>query len=171
MSRCIENAITRIGSMLKTEGSSLNKFIVIWVIASSLILTGCQEIRNEQVGTGVGAALGGLLGAQVGGGSGKIAAAVVGALAGAYIGGNVGRTMDEVDRRKANQTLENTPTGQTTSWSNPDNGNTYAVTPTQTYNSGNQPCREYSTEAWIDGRKETVTGTACRDANGNWRSS
>jgi len=141
----------------------------VLAVASAMVLSGCQEVRNEQVGTGVGAALGGLLGAQVGGGSGKVAAAVVGALAGAYLGGNVGRTMDKVDRQRANQSMENTPTGQTTSWRNPDSGNSYAVTPTRTYNSGGRPCREYSTEAWIDGRKETVTGTACRDANGNWR--
>ncbi len=141
------------------------------IVSSILVLGGCQEVRNEHVGTGVGAALGGLLGAQVGGGSGKIAAAVAGALVGAYIGGNVGRTMDEVDRSKAHQSLETAPTGQTTSWRNPDSGNSYAVTPTRTYNSSGRPCREYSTDAWIDGRKETVTGTACRDADGNWKAS
>ncbi len=147
--------------------------LAVMVITSVVVLAGCQDVRvgNEQVGTGVGAALGGLLGAQVGGGSGQIAAAVAGALVGAYIGGNIGRTMDEVDRRKANQSLEVAPTGQTTSWSNPDSGNTYAVTPTRTYNQNAQPCRDYTTEAWIDGRKEIITGTACRDAQGNWRAS
>jgi len=151
----------------------LNHPIAVIALAGVVVLAGCQDVRvgNEQIGMGVGAALGGLLGAQVGGGSGQIAAAVAGALLGAYIGGNVGKTMDEVDRRKANQALENSPTGQTTSWSNPDSGNTYAVTPTRTYSANNQPCRTYSTEAWIDGRKETVTGTACRDADGNWRAS
>jgi len=149
----------------------LKHSFAIVALASVIVLAGCQEVRNEQVGTGVGAALGGLLGAQVGGGKGKIAAAVVGALAGAYLGGNIGKTMDQVDRQKANQSLERTPTGKTTSWRNPDSGNSYAVTPTRTYQSGSRPCREYSTEAWIDGRKETVTGTACRDSNGNWRSS
>lgn len=146
------------------------KNLVIPVVLAA-VLAGCQEIRNEHVGTAVGGALGGLLGAQVGGGSGQIAAAVAGGLIGAYLGGNVGRTMDEVDRRRAYNTLERNPTGQTTSWQNPDTGNAYSVTPTRTYDRNSGPCRDYTTEAWIDGQRETVTGTACRQPNGVWRTS
>ena len=138
-------------------------------LATTVVLGGCQQIRNEQVGQAVGGALGGLLGAQVGSGTGQIAAAVAGGLLGAYFGGNVGRTMDEVDRRNARDTLERNPTGQTSTWQNPDTGNTYAVTPTQTYQDSGRPCRDYTTEAWIDGRRETIKGTACREPDGTWR--
>lgn len=147
----------------------MNKLIVPIVLTA--IVAGCQEIRNEQVGQAVGGALGGLLGAQVGGGSGQIAAAVAGGLLGAYLGGNVGRTMDEVDRRHAYRALERNPTGQTSSWQNPDTGNSYTVTPTRTYDNQGLPCRDYSTDAWIDGRQETVVGTACRQPDGTWRAS
>ena len=149
--------------------STMKKASIPMILA--VALAGCQEIRNEQVGTAVGGALGGLLGAQVGSGSGQIAAAVAGGLLGAYFGGNVGRTMDEVDRRRAYDSLERTPTGQTSSWQNPDTGNSYAVTPTRTYEDQGLPCRDYTTEGWIDGRQETITGTACRQPDGSWRAS
>jgi surface antigen len=137
----------------------------------SAVLAGCQEVRNEQVGQVVGGALGGLVGSQIGGGSGQIAAAVAGGLLGFYLGGNIGRTMDEVDRQRAYSSLERTPTGQTSSWQNPDTGNSYAVTPTRTYETQGQPCRDYTTEAWIDGQRDTVKGTACRQPDGTWRAS
>ena len=147
----------------------MNKAIVILLAAGAVGVTGCQEVRNEHVGMGVGGALGGLLGAQVGGGSGQLAATAAGALLGAYLGGNVGRSMDQVDRLNAQRTLEGTPTGQSTAWQNPDSGNRYEVTPTRTYQEEGRPCREYTTEAWIDGRRETLRGTACREPDGSWR--
>lgn len=148
----------------------MNRLLASALLAGTVLLAGCQEVRNEHVGMGVGGALGGLLGAQVGGGTGQLAATAAGALLGAYLGGNVGRTMDEVDRAKTHRTLEGTPTGQTTSWQNPDSGHTYQVTPTRTYEQDSRPCRDYTTEAWIDGRRETVRGTACREPDGTWRS-
>jgi surface antigen len=140
------------------------------LLITSLFLGACQEVRNEDVGTVVGGALGGLLGAQVGDGSGQIAAAVAGALVGAYLGGRIGKSMDEADRVKANQALETNPTGQTSSWNNPDTGNGYVVTPTRTYRpNDDSPCRDYTTDAWIDGQREVVEGTACRQPDGTWR--
>ena len=147
----------------------MNRLLAGVAVAAVLALGGCQEIRNEHVGMGVGGALGGLLGSQVGGGTGQLAATAAGALFGAYLGGNAGRSMDEVDRMRTHQVLEATPTGQPTSWRNPDTGHTYEVTPTRTYEETGRPCREYTTEAWIEGRRETVRGTACREPDGSWR--
>lgn len=147
------------------------KVVITAVLGATLLLAGCsQETKNEDVGTVVGGALGGLLGAQVGSGSGRVAAAVAGSVVGAMIGGNIGRSMDELDRMKAAQALERTPTGQTSTWQNPDSGNYYAVTPTNTYTSdGGAPCRDYTTEGWIDGKREIIKGTACRQPDGTWR--
>ena len=147
------------------------KLIPAAVLGTSLLLAGCsQETQNQDVGTVVGGALGGLLGAQVGSGSGRVAAAVAGSIAGALIGGSIGKSMDELDRMKATQSLERTPTGQTSTWQNPDSGNSYAVTPTNTYtNAGGAPCRDYTTEGWIDGKREVIKGTACRQPDGTWR--
>jgi len=146
----------------------MRRMIVAGLLAMSL--AACQEVRDEQVGQVVGGALGGLLGAQVGGGSGQIAAAVAGGLLGAYIGGEVGRSMDEADQTRAYDAMERNPTGQVSSWQNPDTGNSYSVTPTRTYDDQGRACREFVSDAWIDGKQETVTGTACRQGDGSWRS-
>jgi surface antigen len=135
-------------------------------------LTACQTTpTQQQTGAAVGGVLGGVLGAQVGQGSGRTAAIIAGTLAGAYIGGAVGRSMDETDRLKAAHALETSRTHQPVSWTNPDTGAAYTVTPTRTYQSASAEtvCREYSTEAVIDGRREVVYGTACRQPDGTWQ--
>lgn len=149
----------------------MNKTLIVsGLIAASLILVGCNATKEEQ-GRVIGAIAGGALGTQVGGGSGRAVATIAGTILGGYIGGNLGKTMDENDRYRANSALESTPTHSTSRWQNPDSGNEYAVTPTRTYYEDTQPCREYTTEAWIDGRKQTIYGTACRQADGSWMAS
>lgn len=117
----------------------------------------------------IGGALGGALGSQVGGGEGRTVATIVGTLVGASIGGAVGRSMDEQDRIKAAHTLETVRTGVASQWHNPDTGNEYTVVPTRTYDSGGTPCREYTVNARIGGKREKVYGTACRQPDGSWR--
>jgi surface antigen len=134
-----------------------------------LSLFGCQSSPSkETTGQVVGGVLGGVLGSQVGSGRGKTAATIAGVLIGGYLGGNIGKSMDETDRQNAYNALENNQTNHASSWRNPDSGNAYTVTPTKTYDSASGPCRDYTTEVVIDGRRETATGTACRE-NGSWR--
>ena len=135
-----------------------------------LALAGCATPpTQEQSGMVIGGILGGILGSQVGGGTGRTTATIIGAIAGAAIGGSVGRSMDENDRLKTAHALENVRTGVPTQWRNPDSGNQYKVVPTKTVESGGQPCREYSVDAVIGGRRDTVYGTACRQADGSWK--
>ena len=132
-------------------------------------LSACQTSpTKEDTGRVVGGVVGGVLGSQVGSGSGKTAATIAGTIIGVYIGGSIGKTMDENDRRQSYDALENNRTNQPSSWRNPDSGNNYTVTPTNTYTSASGPCRDYTTEVVIDGKRETARGTACRE-NGNWR--
>lgn len=146
----------------------MKKFVLL-LIATSLFVVGCSDISKQDIGTATGGVLGGVLGSQVGKGSGKVAATIAGTLVGAFIGGAVGKSMDDVDRMKMNQALEQTRTGNTASWTNPDSNVRYNVTPTKTYYRGNEPCREYTTTAIIGGKREKVYGTACRTSDGNWR--
>lgn len=142
--------------------------IVVCLLAGSLVaLTGCQPTKQD-VGTLVGAGAGAAIGSQIGSGPGQLAAVAIGTLVGGYIGGQIGKSMDDVDRMKMNQALETQPTGQSYTWQNPDTGSDYAVTPTNTYQSDSGPCRDYTTEAVIDGKKEIVHGTACRQSDGRW---
>ncbi|MES9855204.1 MAG: RT0821/Lpp0805 family surface protein [Sedimenticola sp.] len=142
--------------------------VVLALALSATLLGGCQT-SGRGTGTVVGGLAGGILGNQVGSGAGRTAAIIAGTLAGAYIGGNIGQEMDDNDRYRTQRSLETTPVNQTSAWQNPDSGNSYEVTPTRTYASSTGPCREYTTEAVIEGKRETVYGTACRQPDGSWQ--
>lgn len=150
-------------------GITMKKIVLASSLSAALLLTGCAEVTNQDVGTLTGGVVGGLIGSQFGGGSGKVAAAAGGALLGAYLGGNIGRTMDRLDRLEMQKALETAPTGRAIVWQNPDNGNRYTVQPTRTYYTNQQPCREYITKAIIGGRAQQIYGKACRQADGSWR--
>ena len=138
--------------------------------AIALSLAACETPpTKEQVGAVSGAVIGGVVGSTIGGGSGRTVAIVAGTIAGAVLGGKIGQKMDEADRIKAGQALETVPTGQQSTWNNPDSGAQYTVTPTRTYEASGTPCRDFTVDATVDGRPEKVQGTACRDPDGNWK--
>ena len=149
--------------------------IMIAALLSSLLLAGCQSGgQKETVGGILGAVGGGLLGSQVGGGKGRLVAVGIGAVAGSMLGRSVGADLDELDRMKAAKTtqdsLEYGKTGTTSTWSNPDSGNSGSVTPSRSYQTTeDQPCREYTSTVTIDGKTEEAVGTACREPDGTWR--
>jgi surface antigen len=135
----------------------------------ALTLAACSTAPTKQdQGVLIGAIAGGILGHQVGGGTGQVLATMVGTVAGAMIGGSIGRQMDETDRLNTAAALENVRTGVPSSWVNPDTGYEYVVTPTNTYDAGAGPCREYTMDATIGGKTEQIYGTACRQADGSW---
>lgn len=138
-------------------------------LLSASLLASCAELNNSDVGTITGGVIGGLVGSQFGGGTGQVAAAAGGALVGAMIGDRIGQTMDKVDRMEMQKALETTKSGNAVTWKNPDTGTRYVVRPTKTYYRSSQPCREYTTTAIIDGKKEVIHGKACRDKNGQWQ--
>jgi len=140
------------------------------LLAAALALTACETPPNkQQKGAVAGAVVGGVVGSTIGGGAGRTVAIVAGTIAGAMIGGHIGRQMDEADRIKAAQALESAPTGQPSTWRNPDNGNQYTMTPTRTYEASSGPCREYTIDAKVDGKPDKVQGTACRQPDGSWK--
>lgn len=149
-----------------------NKRILIAVTALSFLVSACATTgrgENEQAGMIIGGILGGVLGKEVGKGHGRTAAIIAGTMIGSTIGGNVGRSMDDTDRLKTAHTLETVRTGVNSSWRNPDTGNQYTVTPTRTYSAASGPCREYTVDGYIGGKKEKIYGTACRQADGSWK--
>ena len=87
-------------------------------------LTGCENSQlgqKTQIGAVAGAAGGGLIGAAAGGGGAGIAAGV---LLGGLLGGGVGYYLDDRDKealaRQTQDSLQNAPNGQVTTWQNPD---------------------------------------------------
>jgi surface antigen len=150
--------------------------VVIAAAAIALTAAACENSSlggtKQTVGTLGGAAAGGLFGAQFGGGSGQLAATAAGALLGAFIGSEIGRTMDEVDRQRAQgayQRATTAPIGETIAWSNPDTGNHGSVTPTRAGTSSTGAyCREFQQTVTIGGEEERAYGVACRQPDGAW---
>lgn len=145
--------------------------------AAAVLLAGCQNMQDnpkQTMGTILGAGTGALIGSQIGSGRGQMVGIAVGTLAGAMLGSEIGKSLDNADKamsqRTAQTSLENNRTGQTSSWRNPDSGNTGTYTPTSTYRSASgQDCREFEQTITVEGRTERAMGRACRQANGSWQ--
>ena len=158
-----------------TVTKSFLRFTVAAVVA--LALVGCENAQNnpkQSIGTLLGAGLGALAGSQLGKGKGQLAAVAVGALAGAWTGSEIGKSLDKADRlyaqRTAQNSLENSQTGQAQAWNNPDSGHSGTFTPTATYKLANGAnCRDFETTIYVDGEKETGVGRACRRPDGIWQ--
>lgn len=128
------------------------------------------QMNNQTGGLIIGALLGAATGSQFGKGNGKVAAVLTGTVLGAVIGGQIGNAMDRTDHVQVQNAMETTPTGRSVNWRNPDNGNTYSVTPTRTYRTAsNGDCRDYDAWVFMGGYERKVTGTACRKADGTWK--
>jgi len=144
-------------------------------LVAALAVAGCaNDYGPKQTGgTLLGAGLGGLAGSQLGGGKGALAMTALGVLGGAYLGSEVGKSLDRADRTYlANTTqtsLERVPSGQSSTWRNPDSGNYGTITPTRTYQAENRPCREYTQTIVVGGRSEEAIGRACRNPDGTWQ--
>ena len=147
--------------------SKLSASVVCAALAVTL-LAGCDTTTRQDQGAVIGGVVGAAVGSTVGGGHGREAAMIVGAIAGTMIGTKVGQYMDEQDRRNVGTALEYNRTGETIAWRNPDTSYNYDVTPTRTYASAEGPCREFTMDAYIGGKKEQVYGTACRKPDGSW---
>jgi surface antigen len=146
----------------------VRKMLTAIALTTTLTITGCATNQGEQQQAGmiIGGILGGVLGNEIGGGT---AAIIAGTLIGASIGGAIGQSMDATDRAHVSESLETVRTGVPSRWRNPDTGNDYTVVPTKTYETASGPCREYTIDAIVNGREETVYGTACRQPDGSWR--
>ncbi len=156
-------------------GQKIKTTVSVGILAGALALSGCTTTgtENETIGTLLGAAAGGWAGSSIGKGNGRIVATAAGTMLGAAIGNRVGRSMDELDRMKAQRAQEfayAAPIGETIVWNNTDSGNYGNVTPIRDgYTGAGRYCREFQTELTIEGRQENGFGTACRQEDGSWR--
>lgn len=148
----------------------MKNVFVIGLLASSLFFAGCAQNTGMSRGSvgGLGGAAGGaLLGQAIGG---NTEATLLGAAIGGVLGYVVGNEMDKADQSRLTQTYETAPSGQPVAWVNPDSGNQYKVTPQPAYSTASQStCRDAKVEAIIDGRREIVNTTACRNSAGQWQ--
>jgi surface antigen len=147
----------------------LSRIALVLVLA--LGLAACEGMsRGETIGTLGGGAAGALLGSQFGSGQGKLLATLAGTLAGGYLGNRLGSRFDQQDQNQAAEAerravVNNEPA----SWQNPQTGDHGQVTPERSFtDSSGRSCREYEHSVVVNGKREDATGTACRNANGDW---
>ena len=145
------------------------------VLAVSLTLGACGPggLTKQDAGIGVGALAGGVIGNQFGGGDGKVLATALGAVVGGIVGSEIGKSLDDNDRRVAQEAelaaLERGNSGVAQPWRNPDSGHYGMVVPGKPYKRAAQDCRDYTHTIYIDAKPQTMRGTACRNPDGTWR--
>lgn len=161
--------------MIFSRGMQPKSFVTAsLIVAFSLFVSSCTK---EETGTLLGAIGGAVIGDAIGGkgsGTGNVIAIAAGTMAGAYIGKEIGKSLDKADRQAMqNQTqysLENSPSGDASTWHNPDSGNSGTITPQPAYtNKTDEYCREYQQTVTVGGKTETAYGSACRQADGTWK--
>ena len=84
----------------------------------------------------------------------------------------VNQEMDRYDREQLNHVFERGLSGQTSSWTNPDKGNQYRLSPLPAFQTiGKSVCRKAKIEAMINSNDQfkTINSKACRANNGQWR--
>jgi surface antigen len=150
-----------------------NKTKFVTIATSVLLLSSLISCETrQQSGTVMGAGTGALLGSQFGKGSGKILGAGIGALLGGFAGNQIGKSLDDRDRVRMSEStqraLERNKTGQTSTWQNPDSGNSGTITTTRTSQREGRYCREYTQTLTVGGKTEKGYGTACRQPDGSW---
>lgn len=132
--------------------------IIVLLLAILLVGSGCST--KAGTGTAVGGVTGGALGYAVGGGTGLL----VGAALGGLFGYGIGKSMDDEDRRRAAYALEQ---NRAMEWENAQ-GHHYQMVPTQTVYREGRECRNFKLMGEVDGKPDTITGTACRRPDGTW---
>jgi len=149
---------------------------VLLAIVSIFLVSGCAGTYSKQdTGTAVGALAGGGLAYGLGqNSSNKEIWTVLGIGLGAMLGNQIGQQLDERDRLMMGQSfqvaLEQAPDNNSSSWNNPNTGNSGYTTPTRTVVASNgTPCREFTQTVNIGGKAQQAYGTACRQADGSWK--
>jgi surface antigen len=151
----------------------MKRFIALAAVAAFAPLGACgPDASKADTGTLFGAITGGIIGNQFGKGSGKVASTFAGAVVGGIVGNSIGRDLDERDRILARDAeydaWERGTPGRPVRWSNPANGRYGDVVAEDYYDRGGSRCRNFVHTVYIDGRPQSMRGTACRNPDGTW---
>lgn len=148
------------------------------LLATALTVAACATdpgTRQDQQQAGAvvaGAVIGGLIGNQFGGGSGRVAMTAAGAAAGAWVGNRMFQkhAQSPFEQDAFNRALNNSPSGQKVTWTDPRTHESGYVTPLNTRRlSDGRLCRDFDRGLLIGGESvDRTRGTACRGNNGQW---
>ena len=140
--------------------------VIIAVAVSAVLLLGCGSDSGQSSGIIVGSIAG--KGGSKARGS-PPARTVIGG-----IGGNaIGQRLDATDRQKAAsaeyRALEYGQSGKAIAWKSTKTPTSGTIVPGKPYKQGSVFCRTYTHTLHLGGPPETLHGTACRQADGTWR--
>lgn len=130
---------------------------------------------SQQAGPAVdGAILGNLLGRQAGSETDGIWSSGTGAVLEGIAESDAGTAMSRDDEiymtRTTQAALEHTKSGQSSTWLNPNTGNTGSVTPVKTFQRDDDTyCRTIEQTLTTNDGTARARGTACRQPNGTWQ--
>jgi surface antigen len=149
------------------------RILGVALISGVLLASGCgsseeRDFDESDAGQILGGVAGAAAGSQVGEGSGQTVATIAGALIGAVVGERIGARMEDDDEQYTALALEENETGETAAWENPDTGNEFWVTPTETFEDSGRPCREFEFRVETEDGEDEQERTACRNSDGTW---
>ncbi len=135
-------------------------------VASALSLSGCLTVGGTNVATDPPGPR------TQSGADGAIASSIIASMNGGLIGGAAGSRLTGAERRPALEAeyraLEYMAAGQAVSWQGDDARRGGEVVAAQPYRVGSQDCRQYAHTFSLNGPRQTVRGTACRNPDGSW---
>jgi surface antigen len=91
-----------------------------------------------------------------------------------FMGRELGKSIDRGDFDKSEEvaqgSMDNNSDGETSTWNNPDSGNSGTITPQTTYKDDDgKDCRDFESTITVDGKTEVAHGRACRQPDGSWK--
>lgn len=135
---------------------------------------GARDTQQHAGATVAGVVVGGLVGSAFGGGTGKVLMTAAGAVAGGFIGDRLYRKHadSEYEKDAARRALNDAPSGQTVSWSDPRTHESGYFRPVRTHRMADgRLCRDFERGLTVGGQEvDRTTGTACRQSDGEWDS-
>lgn len=142
--------------------------IIVALTLTLFVLAGCQATKAQNA-----AMLGTLTGATVGALTfkNKNSGAAIGGGAGMLVGYIIGNEMEKYDEQQVAAVLEDTPSGQTSTWTNPDTYTRYEATPepARRHHDGRIE-RDVTLRAQMpNGEYETIYAKAYRQPDGTWQ--
>ena len=159
--------------MSKIKNKRLIAVISGMIVFSTLISCETKQQSGSLIGGLGGAGAGALIGSSVGGTQGGLIGGGIGAILGGLAGSSIGQSLDNQDKQRMQESnqraLERAKTGQTSTWKNPDSGNSGSIKTTRTFQNNGQYCREYAQTITVGGKSEQGYGTACRQPDGSWK--
>lgn len=150
----------------------MGRISISLVAGVALLISGCSNLTQEEVGTASGAAMGVLVGSLFGDGAGKVVAMTVGGVVGGLVGRSIGRDLDEADRRKAQTAAfraANAETAERVVWASDEKVGVggYAEPAGKAETANGDLCKDVRSVYVLDGKEQAETSRFCF-RNGRW---